>query len=124
MASSDISTGTSLLTQCWNPDAVNALMALKKGLTTGQAALSSWNGTGSDPCQWSYVTCGFDGRVSTLCARLSRIRRMPLHDHEHTAPACCTRQTDGCLHIRIVAASAHNFRHSQKLTVSMRRACS
>ena len=57
-----------MLTRCLCLGAVNALMALKKGLTTGQAALSSWNGTGSDPCQWSYVTCDYDGRVSALCA--------------------------------------------------------
>ena len=42
-------------------------MALKKGLTTGQDALSSWTGAG-DPCQWSYVTCDYSGRVSALCA--------------------------------------------------------
>ena len=48
-------------------DAVEALMALKNGLTVGQALLSSWNGTGSDPCQWDYVTCDYMDRVSVLC---------------------------------------------------------
>jgi hypothetical protein len=43
-------------------------MALKEGLTVGQALLSSWNGSGSDPCQWAFVTCDYMDRVSALCA--------------------------------------------------------
>ena len=48
-------------------------MALKEGLTVGQALLSSWNGTGSDPCQWEYVTCDYMDRVSALCAALCNL---------------------------------------------------
>ncbi len=48
-------------------------MALKQGLTVGQALLSSWDDTG-DPCQWEYVTCDYMDRVSALCVPLCDLK--------------------------------------------------